>query len=37
MGDGDTFPIIFDQVTPSENLTCTNMIDAATNFVVDVP
>lgn len=37
MGDGDTFPIIFDQVTPSENMTCTNMVDSATNFVLDVP
>lgn len=37
MGDGDTFPTILDQVTPFEHLTCTNMVDAATNFVLDVP
>lgn len=37
MGDGDTFPIIFDQITPSEDMTCTNMVDSATNFVVDTP
>lgn len=36
MGDGDTFPIILDHQL-NEDGTCTNMVDAATNFVNDVP
>lgn len=36
MGDGDTFPTVTDNVG-SFNGTCTNMVDAATNFVSVVP
>ncbi len=36
MGDGDTFPTITDHQL-NEDGTCTNMVDAATNFVLDVP
>lgn len=36
MGDSDTFPIISDNAG-SNDLTCTNMVDASTNFVTDVP
>ncbi len=36
MGDGDTFPTVTDHVG-AINGTCTNMVDAATNFVSVVP
>lgn len=37
MGDNQTFPTIINQVGAYENLTCTNMVDGPTNFVMDVP
>ena len=36
MGDGSTFPTINDEEGSAPG-TCTNMVDAATNFVSDVP
>lgn len=36
MGDGSTFPTINDEEGSADG-TCTNMVDAATNFVSDVP
>ncbi len=37
MGDGDTFPTVTDQQLTTDDGTCTNMVDAATNFVSNVP